>query len=324
MSVDKTLRTGRARALIAALATAALVMCALGVGSCVFTPKDNAPELGQIDASANGVMGEPADSLDVLFVGDSETSNTVIPAQLWHDYGFTSYDVASNGQTLPYSYTLLKRALKKQHPRVVVLEGNMLYATFSTSLAMLRMAGDYVPLLEYHDRWKSLTARDFTQLPQTTWTDAAKGHLSFKDVRASQAPDDHMASTSEVEVLPIRSKLYLQLLVDTIRAAGATPVIEAAPSLKSWSSRRHNEISRIAAEMGVDFIDYNEMLDQIGIDWSCDTRDGGDHLNNSGAQKTTSMIGKVMAEKFDLPDHRGDAAYSAWDGTYQAFQDSLS
>ena len=60
------------RRILASLAVAVSAVAVLAAASHVVMPKNNQAEFGQIDASANGVMGEPANSIDVLFLGDSE------------------------------------------------------------------------------------------------------------------------------------------------------------------------------------------------------------------------------------------------------------
>ena len=66
------------------------------------------------------------------------------------------------------------------------------------------------------------------------------------------------------------------------------------------------------------------LTDEIPIDWETDSRDGGDHLNYYGAMKVSSYMSGYLADHYDLPDHRGDSAYSAWDAAYDQYQKELS
>ena len=52
---------------------------------------------------------------------------------------------------------------------------------------------------------------------------------------------------------------------------------------------------------------------EMGIDWSKDTRDGGNHMNYEGAKKVTAYFGNYLSTEFDLVDHRGDEKYKSWD-----------
>ena len=74
----------------------------------------------------------------------------------------------------------------------------------------------------------------------------------------------------------------------------------------------HNALELWAAEHDVAYLDLNLQSDAIGIDWSTDSKDGGDHLNASGAEKFSRYMSVILDEEYDLPDHRGDPAYETW------------
>ena len=59
----------------------------------------------------------------------------------------------------------------------------------------------------------------------------------------------------------------------------------------------------------------------MDIDWAHDTADFGDHMNFAGAQKVSSYIADYLADTYDLPDHREDAAYSDWNDVVEWYQD---
>lgn len=58
----------------------------------------------------------------------------------------------------------------------------------------------------------------------------------------------------------------------------------------------------------------------MGIDWANDTRDKGDHLNHYGAVKVSHYLGKILTEKYSLPDRRNDANYAFWKEDYEAYK----
>ena len=43
-----------------------------------------------------------------------------------------------------------------------------------------------------------------------------------------------------------------------------------------------------------------------------DSRDGGNHLNYSGAKKISVWLGDYLAKDYQLEDHRKDSRYQRW------------
>ena len=57
-----------------------------------------------------------------------------------------------------------------------------------------------------------------------------------------------------------------------------------------------------------------QTADEIGVDFSTDTYDGGLHMNLSGAEKLSDYFGKILVEEHHVPDRRGEEAYnSVWE-----------
>ena len=177
-------------------------------------------------------------------------------------------------------------------------------------------------MFEYHDRWKSITANDLTSPVQYTWKDSLKGfRYSFKIKKADAS--SWMAESSRVASIPGINKTIISLMVDYCREHGATPVFMSVPSTKNWNSERHNAVEGLAQELGVDYVDLNKGDAKVDIDWSADSRDAGDHLNYVGASKVSKVVGKLLDERYDLPDHRTESEYNSWNEAYIAFQKSL-
>ena len=304
---------------------AALCVLLLALSS-LFLPKDNSEEAGMLDAPAHSVLGEPADTIDVLFVGDSEVYNALSPLRMWERFGFTSTLVSTNVQKLPYAFTLLRRATAAQQPRVVVIETNEIYNELSANDIAKRTAQDLLPVLEYHDRWKGLTLRDLNPRVEYTWTDPYKGYV----VNDDEGPADPeaiaawMAPTDAVEEISWLNRWSLGRIIEYCREIGAEPVLVSVPSTKNWNMARHNAIAAYAAEEGVAYFDLNTGPTKVDIDWTCETRDKGDHLNLRGATKASDMLGACLAEAFSLPDHRGDDAYADWDDSLEGYHEKVA
>lgn len=303
------------------ISLASIVMVAillLAAASFVVLPKNNQAAFGMKHQEAYGILGEPSNSIDVVFVGDSETTSSISPLQMWKEQGFTSYVCATNGQSLPYSLTLLNHAFANQSPKVVAIEANSLYAPFSITDCAMRTLQNIFPVFEYHDRWKTLSASDFNTMPKTTWTDPLKGFYVNEKVLPANA-SSHMASANACEDLPALNEYYLAKFVDRCRKAGASPVIVATPSTVCWNTARHNGMSKTASKLGVDFIDLNAAPCQISIDWNTDTRDAGDHLNYKGARKVSQGIGAILKQRYGLNRGIDDSVANHWDEAWRYY-----
>ena len=280
--------------------------------SALFTPKDNTEEAGMYDARAHGILGEPADSIDVVFVGDSEVYNGYSPLRMWEQYGFTTYLCSTNAQKLPYANTILHRATSKQHPAIVLIETNEIYNEIGANDIAKRMLQDTLPVFEYHDRWKTLRLEDFYEPVSYTWTSDTKGYELNKDSTPAEEGLGMEDNGKPGEVGRL-NRICLEWMLDYVRSIGAVPVLVSTPSIVNWNSERHDAIAALAQEEGVDYIDLNFEPTKVDIDWQADTRDRGDHLNFHGATKASDALGRYLSETYDLPDHRGDPAYASWD-----------
>jgi len=311
--------TSRKHTVLRAAGTTLVLMLAfllaLMLASHIVRPKNNAPENGMIDAEAFGILGEPENSIDVLILGDSEAFTSMNPMQMWHEYGFTSYVCSTKQQRLPYSATFLLAATQHQKPRIVVIETNALFAPFSVNDVLKQTAKNLFPVFEYHDRWKHLTLDDFTQMPQTTWTDPMKGFT----VNTSTVPADgsqHMRHRGPRETLLPYNEFFLRNMIDYCRSIGATPVLVSTPSTKNWNLARHDCVEQWARNNGVAYYDLNMEPYKASINWETESRDGGDHLNFYGATKVTDLLGEILSTDFDLVDRRDDPDYESWRFAY--------
>ena len=80
-----------------------------------------------VERKTRAMASEPENSLDVLFMGDSESCDVYSPVQLWGEQGFTSYNTGSRAQRISDTYAILQEELKRQSPKLVVIEVNNVF-----------------------------------------------------------------------------------------------------------------------------------------------------------------------------------------------------
>lgn len=281
-----------------------LVFC---IVLCVFnlpfySYKDAGYQYMNIGRKVRQIKNLRTDSIDVLFLGDSETWAAISPIQLFGEQGIASYNCASEGQWAGDSLILLKKTLQTQSPKVVVLGANTLYSYpnkykyfFTTVL----------PIFHYHSCYKGMIKKA---------NDAATlGANLSSSIKPYRGTEDYMESSKKEELNELSLK-ELNELNELTQAKNITLIMISSPSALNWTNGKHNAVQKWCDTNQVPYVDYNdeEILDQIGFDWSTDTRDGGDHVNLSGSKKVTSALGTYLMEEYELSNHKNDPQYTEW------------
>lgn len=293
--------------------------------SRVFQPKNNTEAAGMEDVSANGILGEPRDSVDVLFIGDSVTYCSVIPNQIWRDYGITSYVCGTSLQKLYYSKDFLYKAFETQSPKVVMLEMTPAYSNFMYQENYKTTWERLLPVFRYHDRWKDFLAvgkPDTTLHVEYTHQEINKGYYYSPAIEAVE-PKEYINVTDEAADMLSDCKKTLLDIIAFCEERDVELILFSAPSAATWRPEYHNGMQKFAEEENLTYFDMNYMTDEIPIDWSKDSFDGGDHLNYDGAKKATAYLGKYLEEMGIFTDKRADADYQIWNETQKKFYDEV-
>jgi hypothetical protein len=283
----------------------------LGVSSYVFVPKNNTTKFGIRQKEANGILGEENNTIDALFVGDSLVYTAISPMVIWEKYGISSYDLSTSAQFLYESYSFLDKALKTQKPKIVFLEVNTFFRKYKLTNVIGAEGKKIFPVFEYHNRWKKLSINDFFSNVNYTWTDYNKGYRFMDKI---SAPDDvnkdYMRETKEIKEIPKLNYRYIKMLIELCQSKNIEVVLLSTPSMKNYNYKKYKAAKELAKEFNLDYLDLN--LDfKIGIDWSIDSMDGGDHLNWQGALKVSNYLGLFMKER-GLANHKNNPKYASW------------
>lgn len=266
---------------------------------------------------------------DVVFIGDCEVYENISPITLWEHYGINSYIRGSAQQLIWQSYYLLEETLKYEKPKVVVfnvlsmkynepqkeaynrmtLDGMKMSLSKLESIkaSMLKSENliDYLfPLLRYHSRWDELTKEDFKYLFEKD-----KMFHSGYYMRADVTP---VTSVPKGKKLPdyqfgANAYSYLDRMVELCKKENIQLVLIKAPSLYPyWYDEWEVQMEDYAKKHNLQYINFLESIDKIGIDFKKDTYDAGLHLNVTGAEKLADYLGKILSEEYKLEDHRND------------------
>ena len=266
----------------------------------------------------SSILNEPKGTIDYVAIGDSECSTSISPMEIWNTYGYTGYNCGLPGQRIQDTYYQLKKLLKKQSPKVILLETNAFYRDFKYMSAlessMEETAKDIFPIYKYHDNWKYFhlymlksPSRKIRQNPVTVY----KGYL-YSNVAAPYKDGSYISETSDVWEIGRQPMVYLDKIKELCKENNIELILYTAPSPKCWTYSKHNSAAAYAGENHLAYLDLN--LDESGaaIDWNKDTRDQGDHLNYYGAKKVSAYMGKYLFEHTKLTDHRNEQQFAGW------------
>lgn len=288
----------------------------------ILVPKDNSADAGIHDYWAKGFLAEPENTIDVLFLGDSELYCCVIPLIIWEEQGITSYTCGTSDQKPYQTESFLYRAFESQSPEIVLLETNVLYRDYSTTDSIPHFFEEIFPLLRYHDRWKNLTLEDFTSSVSFTYIERDKGYIYSDKVIPADNTATYMLPSQDVAAMPSKSVRHLERMAAFCREQGAQLILFSSPSTQNWDSMRHNGTARVAERLGLTYIDMNLLPQEVPIDWQLDTQDTGDHMNYDGAEKVTKYLSAYLGNLGIFRDKRTDPAFEAWNRDLADFRNT--
>lgn len=310
----------------------ATVLC-LGFVQLLVTPK-------YMTSSRDGALiaeyYNEAPDHDVVFIGDCEVYECFTPPTLWQEYGITSYVRGSAQQLIWQSYYLLEETLKRETPKAVVFNVLSIKYGEPQSEAYNRMTLDgmkwssskidaihasmteeedflsYVfPLLRFHSRWSDLGAEDWQYLFHR---DRVSHNGYLMQTAVSPKTSDREGRPLADYTLPEVGFEYLEKMRALCEEKGVEFILIKAPTNNwkyYWYDEWEEQIVAWANEKDVDYYNFIPLDEEIGIDWSTDTYDGGVHLNVFGAEKLTSYFGDILVQKYGLSDRRGEAELDA-------------
>lgn len=284
---------------------------------------------------------------DVFFVGSSRMMNGVFPMELWADHGIVSYNWAQAGHPPPAYYWIMRLALDYKQPKLMVIDcyGMHFDAKTTAVFGLMHISLDSFPLSltkiravrdlmddpsmteEYnegerrsafnllwtfpvfHSRWAQLTQEDFH--PQKNLT---RGAIANNDMYGTDFIRDDSEKGRVFDTVGVE---YLRRAVEECQSRGIQVLMTFIPLFGDAEQQAAAAYAgQIAEEYGVDYINF---FDLDVANYHVDFADSAGHLNSAGARKITEYIGDYIVEHYDVPDHRGEEAYSNWERDFALY-----
>lgn len=260
---------------------------------------------------------EEKNTVDVLFLGDSESYSSIAPPELWMRQGTAAYVCGQGAQRIQETYYILKAALQRQSPKLVVLETNVMFRdpgvleNIGTSIG--QTAEYYFSVFRYHNLWKQLIEGKKAEDPDY------RGYRFSSEVKAYKGTEDYMEPSGKERKIPVVVEFYMKGIREMCAEKGIPMLMVSAPSPVNYDYEKHCELKAYAEKYNIPYLDLNYRTKELGIDWKNDTSDRGDHLNIRGALKVTEYIGEYLQNNYDLPDRRGSRRFQAWENSVKQY-----
>ena len=290
-------------------------------------------------------------SYDVCILGPSTAMENNANQELFERYGIAAISLADMLQPMYISRYALEEFLNYQSPKVVLLDTSPLFYTEEVvekwtrenekSVVTRFLNGIRSPsarwklfreILRYDDdvkAWSLLSGLNYTH---ENWKNpggffaerpfdpySAHGNIYLMDV--SEKPYEHIYEKSdpaEEEPISESAERYLSEIVQLCGEAG-TELILLTEKL-NFTKGQNNTLLRLADQYGLDYLNINEHVEEIGVQYDRDLYDRT-HFNLSGAVKISDWLGRRLSERYEFTDKRTLPGYERYWDHSEAFSE---
>ncbi|MBQ8913523.1 MAG: hypothetical protein IJ054_05705 [Lachnospiraceae bacterium] len=269
------------------------------------------------DSNYLSLMEEPEDSIDVLVLGDSLSYGMINPIDFWEKGGLTSYIAGQSGQIVPETYFELKNIMENQSPKVVIIETGILVHDFSTEMHILiyQVMYDLLPVTKYHELWKVMLGDTDDELKEHF-----KGFRKREDIMAYEG-GEYMIYTDEDKEIKGIGKTYMKKIKELCDDNNATLVLVSMPSPKNYNYEIHNGLTELADELGVEYIDFNLMTEELSFDWTAHMLDGDDHVNFFGTLRTSGWLLDYIINNYNFEKRTDEKLIEDWNNETDKYKE---
>ena len=285
--------------------------------SYLLLPKENIKNFGLIKTAQYEILGEKKNSIDAIVIGDSLVYSSVIPMEIYKNFGYTVFDCAEAAFILPDAYEYYKVALESQHPKVALVGANMFFRNTKKRrwyIKYERMFKNIMPLLNYHNNWKNILFSDYGIMS------IQKGYKLNKKIIPTK-PKNYMEKNDKEYKMIDENVLYLEKFVELAKTYDTKLIVIGFPSQDTWNYQKDQAILNLSKKYDFTYINLNNY--DPNIDWESDTKDKGGHLNYYGALKASKFVGNILKNTNLLEDHRKDKNYKLWDKALERYEEEV-
>ena len=278
---------------------------------------------GSVKDRFSGFYAEPKNTIDAVIIGSSPVAPYYCTPKMFNDYGQVVYPLSSNAQRPCAAIGLTKEVYKRQSPQLMIYEvrmylsddhnltnnmsytrgvtDNLKYSPNRISVINKMVKGNtnennnepldsyYFDIMKYHSNWGML----FMPYEWRNWNytayDRYKGY-EFKDTVGPCEYADESGVTGTADIPP-EQKENLDNLILYLQEHDQDALFIASPYLEDEDAKKkYNYVEQIVTKAGYRFLDLNDHVSEMGLDYNTDIADYGTHVNSIGAEKCTDYL----------------------------------
>lgn len=311
---------------------------------------------GDVKDRFSGFYAEPKNTIDAVMIGSSPVAPYYSTPQMYGEKGIVCYPLSSNVQRPAAATGLMNEIYKRQSPELAIFEvrmylakdidmtNNMSYTRGVTDNLkysanrvrvidkMLKGTEDsdgaepkdsyYFDIMKYHSNWGML----FIPHEWRNWNYSALNEYKGYEFKDTVGPCEYTdeSNVTGTKSIPAEQEENLQQLLTYLDNHDQNALFIVSPYLEtSGDKKMYNHIEQEVTDKGYKFLDMNEYVTEMGLEYDTDIADYGTHVNSEGAEKCTSYLEDYLDENYDLPDRRNDNKYSSWEKSYQDWMQKL-
>lgn len=327
--------------------------------SKVFAAGSRPTEDGMESRISKAYRGEDKNSLDVIFVGNSDIYRALSPVDLYHSTGITSAVAGEPNISIVKISNNIRDILKYQKPKAIVLDTDCLFSDRNPNFkkhqstassgkteptnkisaffnkfkekvenidsAIIAGINFHFPLIKYHESWKKVNLNYFVKHSRSFYKFSNKGMVYSNRVKPFSSSFDYMNDTSsEPPKLTAGQKFAFDEICGTCEDNNIRLILVTVPSAITWNTQKSDMIKELADKYGLKYYDYNRTYPE-GFDWEKHTKDGGNHLNYGGALTVTDDLGNKLQQELKLKASvLTDKQKFQWDSDYKYFHEKIT
>ena len=312
---------------------------------------------GSVKDRFSGFYAEPKNTIDAVIIGSSPVAPYYCTPKMFNDYGQVVYPLSSNLQRSDAAIGLMNEVYKRQKPALFIFEMRMYLAddhNMTNNMSYTRGVTDnlkysynrikvidrmvkhvtnendkepldsyYFDIMKYHSNWGML----FIPYEWRNWNYTAYDRYKGYEFKDTVGPCEYTDESEVVGIadIPPEQKENLDNLISYLKEQDQDALFIVSPYLEDEEAKKkYNYIEKTVTKAGYRFLDLNDHVSEMELDFDTDIADYGIHVNSIGAEKCTDYFEKYLDENYSLPDHRNDSKYNRWGIAYEDWLQKMS